>query len=177
VQLAIRSGQFKTINVREVREGEYLGEDFISGEMQFKQVADRINKKVIGYLAYFRLINGFEKMSYWTIEEMEKHARQYSQSYNSQYPSTRESSKWTTDFDAMAKKTILKLLLAKYAPLSIEMQTAVKSDQAVIDEDGERYVDNEQPAVIATAEQSKKAVDIMTQGFADAEIVEETIQE
>ena len=63
-QLAIRSGQFKTINVRDVREGEYLGEDFISGEMQFKQVANRTNKPVSGYVAYFRLINGFEKMLY-----------------------------------------------------------------------------------------------------------------
>jgi recombination protein RecT len=76
-QLSIRSGQFKTINVRDVREGEIVGEDFISGEMQFKRVEGREDKPVIGYVAYFRLINGFEKMSYWRVEELVKHAQKY----------------------------------------------------------------------------------------------------
>lgn len=170
-QLAIRSGQFKTINVRDVREGEIVGEDFISGEMQFKRVEGRKGKPIIGYVAYFRLINGFEKMSYWRVEELVEHAKKYSQTYTSQYQNVRDSSKWTTDFDGMAKKTVIKLLLSKYAPLSIQMQSAIKADQAVITEQGERYIDNE-PQVAISAEQASKATDLLKGAF-DAEIVSE----
>lgn len=144
IQLAMRSGQFKTINVREVREGEIIGEDFISGELQFKKLPDdiRVTAPVVGYVAYFRLMSGFEKMAYWTVSEVENHAKTYSQTYSSDKDYIRKSSKWSTDFDAMAQKTALKLLLSKYAPLSVEMREAIKADQALIKENGEPdYVD------------------------------------
>lgn len=106
IQLAMRSGQFKTINVRDVREGEIVGEDFLSGELQFKKLPDeeRENAKVVGYVAYFRLINGFEKMSYWTVQALKNHGLRYSQTYASKNDWVRKNSKWETDFDAMAKK-------------------------------------------------------------------------
>ena len=141
VQLAIRSGQFKTINVAEVKEGELLDEDLVTGEIKFKRVADRNNFSTIGYVSFFRLTNGFEKMFYMTLEQVESHAKKYSQTYSSSKSFVREQSKWTTDFDAMAKKTVLKILLAKYAPLSVEMRDAIGSDQAVVERDGVKYVD------------------------------------
>ena len=142
VQLAIRSGQFQTINVAEVKEGEYLDEDLVTGEIKFKKLPDRDQLPTIGYVAYFRLTNGFEKMSYSSVEQIDAHAKKYSQTYSSSKEYIRNNSKWATDFDAMAKKTVLKLLLSKYAPMSVEMQSAVISDQAVIRVNGADYMDN-----------------------------------
>jgi recombination protein RecT len=93
-------------------------------------------------MAYFKLLNGFEKTIYKTKQQVEQHAKKFSQSYGS------KSSPWTGHFDAMAQKTVLKELLSKYAPLSVEsIQQAVQSDQAVISEKGEfNYVDNDDSA-------------------------------
>ena len=143
VQLAIRSSQFKTINVVEIKEGELVDEDLLTGEISFKRAANRESLKTIGYAAYFMLTNGFTKMLYMNVEQMSAHAGKYSQTFSSKKDFIRESSKWTTDFDAMAKKTVLKLLLSKYAPLSVEMQQAVINDQAVLNEKGASYVDND----------------------------------
>ena len=148
VQLAIRSGQFQAINVTEVREGELQDFDLLTGETRFVAKPNREALPVVGYVAYFRLTNGFAKSLYMTRDEVEAHALRYSETYKSQKAWVKAASKWTTDFDAMAKKTVLKLLLSKYAPLSVEMQNAVKSDQAVIDERGEaHYVDHEEFSV------------------------------
>lgn len=154
VQLAIRSGQFRTINVRGVRDGELVGEDFISGEMRFTARREPMTEgeKYVGYLAFFELTNGFRKMDYWTAEQIETHAKRYSQTYSSRHDYIQKSSKWTTDFDAMAKKTVLKLLLSKYAPLSVEMQQAIVSDQSILGGDNSvRYADNETGVVDASA--------------------------
>lgn len=143
IQLAIRSGQFLVINVTDIREGELVSENLLTGEMVFIRAIDREKKPIVGYAAYFRLTNGFAKTLYMTVGEVKEHAGRYSQTYSSKYDYIRNSSKWTTDFEAMAKKTVLKLLLSKYAPLSIEMQTAIQNDQAVIDDQGEaQYLDN-----------------------------------
>lgn len=151
IQLAIRSGQFLLINVTDIREGELRGEDILTGEMSFSRVPDRESKPVVGYAAFFKLTNGFSKTMYMTVGEVKAHAGRYSQTYSSKNEYIRKASKWATDFDAMAKKTVLKLLLSKYAPLSVEMQNAIQNDQAVIDDQGEaQYLDNpeeQQPAV------------------------------
>lgn len=163
IQLAIRSGLFAEINCGEVYEGELSDFNRIAGT--FKLDGERKSDKIVGYFAYFRLNNGdtpencFSKSLYMSADEVKKHAKRYSQTYSSQYESTRNSSKWTTDFDAMARKTVLKLLLSRYAPMSVEIQKAVASDQAVVREDGVLdYVDNEQPDEQAQIEEKKEAM-------------------
>lgn len=151
IQLAIRSGQYLLLNVTEVRHGEYRGENLLTGEVDIAMVPNRESQPVIGYVAFFKLVNGFTKVLYMTVEKVKEHALRYSQTYSSKYDYVRKSSKWTTDFDEMAKKTVLKLLLGKFGPLSVEMQNAIQDDQSVIDDQGEaRYLDNpeeQQPAV------------------------------
>jgi len=141
LQLALRSGQFLKINVNEVCEGVYKGVNVMTGDIDFS--GEKKSDKIIGYVAYFQLINGFEKSLFMTKEQVENHAKKYSKTYNN------TNSVWKLDFDAMAEKTVLKRLLSKYAPLSLEMQTAVLSDQSKVNlnenlEVAEfEYIDNE----------------------------------
>ncbi len=143
IQLAIRSGQFEIMNVTDIREGELINRDLITGEIIFKALPDRTQAPIIGYASFFRLTNGFRKYLYMSVAEIEAHARRYSQTYSSKYENTRNSSKWTTDFDAMAKKTVLKQVLSHYAPLSVDMRDAIQADQAVIEQDRMKYPDND----------------------------------
>lgn len=139
IQLAQRSGQFKRINAAEVKEGELASSDRLSGELTFEWIEDeekRNKAKTIGYVGYFRMLNGFEKEYYMTIDEMKKHAKKYSQSYKKGY------GLWVDEFDVMAKKTVLKLLVSKYGALSTSLQKAVLADQAAVEEDGYKYLDN-----------------------------------
>ena len=123
IQLAMRSGQYKTINVVEVYEGEIKNVNRFTGEYEF---GDRASDKVVGYMAFFKLTNGFEKFMYMTKEECEKHGKRYSQTFKS------NKGLWVTDFDSMSKKTVLKLLLSKFGILSIEMQRAQVFDQSIV---------------------------------------------
>ena len=138
VQLALRSGQFKTLNATEVREGELVDEDFVTGELTFKKAENRETLPVIGYVAYFKLLNGFEKYHFMTTAEMKAHALRFSQTFKKGYGLWADAEM----FDSMAKKTVLKLLISKYAPLSVEMRDAIKADQAVMQKPDEYdYVD------------------------------------
>ncbi len=141
IQLAMRSGAFKTINTTDVREGEIISSDFLSGENVYQRLpeAERLKAKVIGYVAYFKLLSGFEKSKYMSVEEIKAHAKQYSQTYKQGFGI------WVDNFEQMALKTPLKMLLSKYAPMSVEMKNAIMADQTIkrdIDADDE-YIDNE----------------------------------
>lgn len=139
VQLGMRSGQYKTINTCVVYEGELIASNRFTGEMYFDE-KQRTSDKVIGYVSYFKLMNGFEKYLYMTIEQVQAHGKQYSKSYSS------PKGKWQTDFEAMALKTPLKLLLSRWGILSIEMQTAVQLDQATVKTiDGSSYTYDDNP--------------------------------
>ena len=157
-QLAMRSGQYADIDFIEVREGEYLGRDELTGKQRFKFISDdeeRETKPVIGYFAYFELINGYRKQLYWSKTKMEKHADKYSKAFNlesykkllaGQIPEKdlwKYSSYWYSNFDGMAEKTMYRQLISKYGIMSIEMQEAYVKDMAVINDDGTyNYVDN-----------------------------------
>ena len=167
IELAQRTNQFARINATDVREGEYKGVNRLTGDINFEwdDTPERDGKKIIGYVAYFRLINGFSKSMYMTVDEVNKHALRYSQTYRNE--KAKATSKWTTDFDAMAKKTVLKLLLSKWAPLSLDMEKAVLADQSVQREAGEyTYIDNEK----AKAELAERAKERVAE---DAEFIEE----
>lgn len=156
IQLAIRSGQYKDIDVIEVREGEYLGRNKITGKHQFEFIEDEVereNKPIIGYMAYFEYLNGFYKNLYWSKEKMQKHALEYSQAYASDVKKGTNYSFWSKDFDGMAFKTMLRQLISKWGLMSIDMQEALTKDMSVIKEDGTcDYVDN-QPIVSVPTEE------------------------
>ena len=125
IELCTRSGYYEKINAREVRKGEFLAEDFKTGDIDFQFMPDREKLPVIGYMAYFKLKNGVEKTFYMTKEQCEAHGKQYSKTYNNQ------SGCWKLDFDGMALKTVLKLMLGRWGILSTEIQSAITNDQAV----------------------------------------------
>lgn len=155
IQLALRSGQFLTISATPVYEGQLIEENPLTG-----YVFDRKAKKsdvVVGYASYFKLLNGFEKTFYMTKSEIERHANLYSANYKKY-----QSGLWKDKFDEMATKTVIKLLLSKFAPLSVEMQKAVIADQGVLQDenfDEVDYPDNDQWA-IAEADLEGKIIDM-----------------
>ena len=103
VQLAMRSGLYRTLNSGAVREGQITDIDFVTGEIIR---GEKISDTIVGYVAYMELVNGFRKSLYMTVEELQAHAEKYSQSYAYDIRSGRKSSVWSTNFDAMAKKTL-----------------------------------------------------------------------
>ena len=157
-QLAMRTGQYLDIDVIYVRQGEYLGRDKFTGKQRFEFIEDdavREELPIVGYLAYFELLNGFRKQIYWTKEKMEKHADTYSQAFSldsykkllegkiPQKDMWKYSSYWYKSFDDMAEKTMIRQLISKWGIMSIELETAYRNDMAVIDENGNpQYVDN-----------------------------------
>ena len=145
IQLAQRSGQFKRINCSDVREGEIVKRDRLTGEIEFEWIddAEREKKPVIGYVAYFELLNGYQQTLYMSRAEVEAHAKKYSQTYKQGF------GVWKDNFDAMARKTLIKRILNQFAPLSVDMAKAMEYDQA--DANG-RYPDNTDHVEIIDAE-------------------------
>jgi len=149
IQLAMRSSQFKTISATPIYENQLVSENPLTG---FIFDFSKKGQKIIGYAAYFSLINGFEKTLYMSVEELKKHGVTYSQTFKKGF------GLWNDNFDAMAQKTVIKLLLSKYAPLSIEMQIAQIADQGVI-RDVETmqvdYVDNSKEPLLIELDASE----------------------
>lgn len=165
VQLAHRTGKYVALHAGKVYEGELRGFDPITGE---PEVGEKISDNVVGYVAYMRLVNGFEKTLFMTTAEIEAHAKKYSQSYGKSY------SPWTTNFEAMASKTVLKKLLKDWGPLSQDMAEALQADQSVVDKNTFTYVDN--GGNVQTRDdlylpEEESTVDVETGEAVEAEIV------
>ena len=152
IQLAIRSGQYKKLNVLAIKKGELVKYDPLNEEIEVKLIDDeeeRENAETVGYYAMFEYTNGFRKSLYWSKAKMEKHALKYSKGYSAHKGYTF----WEKDFDGMAYKTMLRQLISKWGIMSIEMQQAVEKDMATINTDGTyEYVDNEEEAIIEQEE-------------------------
>ena len=161
IQLAIRSGQYKKLNVLAIKEGELIRFDPLNEEIEVRLIEDeeeREQANTIGYYAMFEYTNGFRKAIYWSKRKMEAHALKYSKGYQAKKGYTF----WEKDFDGMAYKTMLRQLISKWGIMSIDMASAIDSDMAVINEDGTKdYVDNDstvfdmEPAQEATPQQSQ----------------------
>lgn len=159
IQLAIRSGYYKKINVLAIKEGELKHFDPLNEVIEVEIIQDereREQAKTIGYYAMFEYLNGFQKAMYWSHEKMQSHADQYSQAYSAeahqkilrgeipQKEMWKYSSFWYKNFDDMAYKTMLRQLISKWGIMSTELQMAMENDMAAIRDDGTpEYVDND----------------------------------
>lgn len=146
IQLALRSGYYKKLNVIAIKEGELKRFDPLNEEIECELIEDfatREKAKTVGYYAMFEYLNGFRKAIYWSREQMEAHALQYSPGYRSDVQKGRKYTFWSKDFDGMAYKTMLRQLISKWGIMSIELQSAFERDEALLHEDGSfEYVDS-----------------------------------
>ena len=155
IQLAQRSGQYRKLNVSDVREGEIKKFNPILDDYEFEPIQDpgqREQAKIIGYYGYFEMINGFKKGLYMSIEQLLNHAKKYSVSYRSDLKYGNNKSLWSGDTQGMmCEKTVIKRLLSKYGVMSVEMEHGFVNDQAVVSDNGPVYVDSQpdepEPAV------------------------------
>lgn len=149
IQLAIRTNQYEIINADVVYEGEYKTANKLTGEFDLN--GEKKSDKIIGYFGHFRMSNGFSKTLYMTREAVDAHAKKYSKSYST------ANSPWKTEFDAMAKKTVLRGLLSHWGYLSVEMCDAITEDDKDV---AEKVMD-----------EIKQNGNLKTTGFEEAEQV------
>lgn len=185
IQLALRSGQYKKLNVMAIKEGELIRYDPLNEEIEVRLIEDEVQREqapTVGYYAMFEYLNGFRKTMYWSKEKMLAHADRFSQAFSkdgaeisTRYGKKRKvsfaefeagsyppndawmySSFWYKDFDGMAYKTMLRQLISKWGVMSIDMVSAMDSDLAVINEDGTKeYVESEEYVVDAQEPQEE----------------------
>lgn len=183
IQLAVRSSQYKKLNVMSIKEGELVRFDPLNEEIEVNLIQDeavREGASTIGYYAMFEYTNGFKKAMYWSREKMEAHAKKYSQGYKRDLEKGSKYTFWSKDFDGMAYKTMLRQLISKWGIMSIDMIQAIDSDMAVVHQDGTKdYVEMESaeampmsepvsasaPVENETPAQETPAVDVESQFF------------
>lgn len=172
IQLAIRSGYYKKLNVLAIKEGELVRYDPLDEEIEVNLIEDDLVREetpTAGYYAMFEYENGFRKTMYWTKRKMQAHADKYSAAYSQEAADLIEQGKipekdmwkyssfWYKDFDGMALKTMLRQIISKWGIMSIDLQTAIDKDMAVIQEDGTAdYVENQEEE--AAVEQDYKEI-------------------
>ena len=155
IQLAIRSGFYKHINVLEIKDGEFVSYNPFTEEFEARWISDEYQRnaaKTVGYVAFFEYLNGFRKLIYWTKDAMLIHADTYSPAFSAEVMRKIEageipegdmwkySSFWYKDFDSMAKKTMLRQIISKWGIMSTEMQTAFERDDSIAETDGKQLL-------------------------------------
>ena len=170
IQLAIRSGQYKKLNVMAIKEGELEYFDPLNEDIKINLMVENWDKReeapTIGYYAFFELVNGFRKAIYWSKAQMESHATKYSPGYRAKKGYTF----WEKDFDGMAYKTMLRQLISRWGIMSIDLQTAFEGDMAVINEDGTKnYVENDDEIIEAPVVEESSVVEVDAKPTNDAE--------
>lgn len=139
IQLTLRSGQYKKLNVLPIKAGELVKYDPLNEEIEVNLIEDeekREEAETVGYYAMFEYLNGFRKTLYWSKAKMISHAKKYSPGYKRDLEKGTEWTFWSKDFDGMAMKTMLRQLISKWGIMSIEMITAMDSDMGIIRQDG-----------------------------------------
>ena len=163
IQLAIRSGQYKKINVLAIKEGELVRYDPLNEEIEVNLIDDEEEREkapTIGYYAMFEYTNGFKKAMYWSKAKMEAHAIKYSAGYAADKKKGNQYTFWSKDFDGMAYKTMLRQLISKWGIMSIDLVTAIDADMAVVNEDGSKsYVEVEEEVNNYTENEPEKIID------------------
>lgn len=162
IQLALRSGQYKKLNVMAIKEGELIRYDPLNEEIEVNLIEDEREREkapTIGYYAMFEYLNGFKKTLYWSRQKMEAHALRYSKGYAAHKGYTF----WEKDFDGMAYKTMLRQLISKWGIMSIDMQTALTTDNTIEAADGTRelvsadeYIPEQEPTLLEDQNQSQQ---------------------
>ena len=173
IQLAIRSGQYKKINVLSIKEGELVRYDPLNEEIEVNLIEDEEEREkapTIGYYAMFEYVNGFKKSMYWSKAKMEAHAIKYSAGYAADKRKGNQYTFWSKDFDGMAYKTMLRQLISKWGIMSIDLVTAIDADMAIVNEDGSKsYVEVEEEMNNYTENEPEKII--------DSEVTEKTEEE
>jgi recombination protein RecT len=155
IQLALRSGQIIKLNAIPVYEGQLLSFDPLTEEIKFN-FENKVSQKIEGFAGYLELANGFNKTVFWNTEKMISHGQRYSKTY--------KFGPWKDDFEKMGLKTIIKHILTKYAPLSSDIQEAVKFDQSVIRDDQPNYVDNDDFSDVQDLTDETPQAKVITEG-------------
>ena len=181
IQLAVRSGYYKKLNVIAIKEGELQGIDLLNEEISCFLIEDeeaREKAKTVGYYAMFEYMNGFRKVMYWSKTKMEAHALQYSAGYRSDKKKNTSYTFWSKDFDGMAYKTMLRQIISKWGIMSIDMQAAYEKDMGSLDENGKiEYVDNSTVEVVDQVSDSEPVTTQASTTDAQEEFFEGTSQQ
>ncbi len=176
IQLALRTGQYKKLNVIEIKEGELRSFDYLNEEIECVMIEDfeaRENAETIGYYAMFEYMNGFRKAMYWTKDQMMRHADKFSPAFSAEaYMRLQRgeiadkdlwkySSFWYKNFDDMAKKTMLRQIISKWGIMSADLVAAIEHDNKFMQNQGVNIVeeDIEEPALDQTFDMPQEIID------------------
>lgn len=145
IQLAMRTGAYRFMNAGIVYEGELVKRDKLTGEVDLS--GDKISDQVVGYFAYLETVNGFRHAEYWPVSRVQAHAKKYSDSYK------KGAAIWTTNFDEMAQKTVLKSLISKWGIMSVEMEKALTADSDLVSAADQAAVEGNTPPIETTGQE------------------------